>query len=57
VREDGKQKDHVNKVNMEAVSKMLGHTSLYMTRKYAKVDDYYIAQETKKVRKIFTRTY
>lgn len=32
-----------NGVNMEAVSKMLGHTSLFMTRKYAKVDEYYIA--------------
>lgn len=36
-----------NGVNMEAVSKMLGHTSLYMTRKYAKVDEQYISQETK----------
>lgn len=36
-----------NGVNMEAVSKMLGHTSLYMTRKYAKVDELYISQETK----------
>lgn len=42
-----------NGVNMEAVSKMLGHTSLFMTRKYAKVDEYYIAQETQKVRKIY----
>jgi site-specific recombinase XerD len=36
-----------NGVNMEAVSKMLGHTSLFMTRKYAKVDEIYISQETK----------
>jgi integrase len=43
-----------NGVNMEAVSKMLGHTSLFMTRKYAKVDEYYIALETEKVRKLFT---
>jgi len=42
-----------NGVNMEAVSKMLGHTSLFMTRKYAKVDEFYIAQETEKVRKLF----
>jgi integrase len=42
-----------NGVSMEAVSKMLGHTSLFMTRKYAKVDEYYIAQETEKVRKIY----
>jgi integrase len=42
-----------NGVNMEAVSKMLGHTSLFMTRKYAKVDEYYIAQETEKVRMKF----
>jgi hypothetical protein len=32
---------------MEAVCKMLGHTSLYMTRKYAKIDEMYISQETK----------
>ena len=43
-----------NGVNMEAVSKMLGHTSLFMTRKYAKVDEYYIAQETEKVRAMFS---
>jgi site-specific recombinase XerD len=36
-----------NGVNMEAVSKMLGHTSLFMTRKYAKVDELYISLETK----------
>lgn len=42
-----------NGVSMEAVSKMLGHTSLFMTRKYAKVDEYYIAQETEKIRRIF----
>jgi integrase len=42
-----------NGVSMEAVSKMLGHTSLFMTRKYAKVDEYYIAQETEKVRNIY----
>ena len=44
-----------NGVSMEAVSKMLGHSSLFMTRKYAKVDEYYIAQETEKVRKIFMK--
>jgi integrase len=42
-----------NGVNMEAVSKMLGHTSLFMTRKYAKIDEFYIAQETEKIRKLF----
>jgi site-specific recombinase XerD len=42
-----------NGVNMEAVSKMLGHTSLFMTRKYAKVDEFYIAQETEKIRRLF----
>jgi len=26
-----------------------------MTRKYAKVDEFYIAQETEKVRKIFSK--
>lgn len=45
----------LNGVNMEAVSKMLGHTSLVMTRKYAKVDEYYIAQETEKVRKLYMK--
>lgn len=44
-----------NGVNMEAVSKMLGHTSLFMTRKYAKVDEFYIAQETEKVRRMFMK--
>jgi integrase len=44
-----------NGVSMEAVSKMLGHTSLFMTRKYAKVDEYYIAQETESIRKLFSK--
>jgi len=44
-----------NGVSMEAVSKMLGHTSLFMTRKYAKVDEYYIAQETENIRKLFSK--
>lgn len=44
-----------NGVSMEAVSKMLGHTSLFMTRKYAKVDEYYIAHETEKIRKLFSK--
>jgi integrase len=43
-----------NGVSMEAVSKMLGHTSLFMTRKYAKVDEHFIAQETEKVRAKFS---
>ncbi|HKK43782.1 MAG TPA: site-specific integrase [Bacteroidales bacterium] len=38
-----------NGVNMEAVSKMLGHRSLEMTRKYARVDDFFIAMETDKI--------
>jgi integrase len=46
-----------NGVSMEAVSKMLGHTSLFMTRKYAKVDEYFIAQETEKVRNLFMKRY
>jgi site-specific recombinase XerD len=46
-----------NGVNMEAVSKMLGHTSLFMTRKYAKVDEqHFVSQETEKVRKIYMKT-
>jgi integrase len=42
-----------NGVSMEAVSKMLGHTSLQMTRKYAKTDEYYIALETQNIRKLY----
>jgi hypothetical protein len=44
-----------NGMSMEAVSKMLGHTSLFMTRKYVKVDEYYIAQETENIRKLFSK--
>ena len=46
-----------NGVNMEAVSKMLGHTSLFMTRKYAKVDEFFIAQETEKIRRKFSQVH
>jgi integrase len=42
-----------NGVSMGAVSKMLGHTSLFMTRKYAKTDEYYIAMETQNIRNLF----
>jgi len=42
-----------NGVSMEAVSKMLGHTSLFMTRKYAKTDEYYISKETERIRELF----
>ncbi len=45
-----------NGVSMEAVSKMLGHTSLFMTRKYAKTDEYYIAMETQNIRNLFSST-
>ena len=45
-----------NGVSMEAVSKMLGHTSLFMTRKYAKIDEFYIAHETVKVRELFANS-
>ena len=39
-----------NGVSMEAVSKMLGHSSLEMTKKYARILDTYIVEEFKKVR-------
>jgi site-specific recombinase XerD len=39
-----------NGISMEAVSKMLGHSSLDMTKKYARILDNYIAEEFKKVR-------
>jgi site-specific recombinase XerD len=38
-----------NHVSMEAVSKMLGHSSLEMTKKYARILNSYIAEEFKKV--------
>ncbi len=37
-------------VSMDIVSKMLGHKSLYMTRKYAKIDELSIARGTEGVR-------
>jgi hypothetical protein len=35
---------------MEAVSKMMGHSSLEMTKKYARILDHYIAAEIGKIR-------
>jgi integrase len=39
-----------NHVSMEAVSKMMGHSSLEMTKKYARILDPYIADEIGKIR-------
>ncbi|HCE56606.1 MAG TPA: recombinase [Prolixibacteraceae bacterium] len=39
-----------NHVSMEAVSKMLGHSSLDMTKKYARILDHYIADEFEKIK-------
>jgi integrase len=39
-----------NNVSIEAVSKMLGHSSLAMTKKYARILDHYIADEFGKIR-------
>ena len=38
-----------NHVSMEAVSKMLGHSSMEMTKKYARILNAYVAEEFKKV--------
>jgi integrase len=43
-------------VPMESVSKMLGHRSLYMTRKYAKIDELFIAKTTETVREKLQKT-
>ncbi len=42
-----------NHVSMEAVSKMLGHSSLAMTKKYARILDNYIADEFKKIKNLY----
>lgn len=39
-----------NKVSMESVSKMLGHSSLAMTKKYARIVDTLLAEDIKKVK-------
>jgi len=43
-------------VSMDIVSKVLGHKSLYMTRKYAKVDELCIAKGTEIVREKLQKT-
>lgn len=43
-----------NKVSMESVSKMLGHTNLNMTRKYARILDKTIADEMQNVSAIYS---
>lgn len=42
-----------NGISMEAVSKMLGHSSLDMTKKYARILDKYIADEMRKIRGLY----
>jgi site-specific recombinase XerD len=42
-----------NKVSMEAVSKMLGHSSLKMTRKYARIVDQLVSDEMDKIMEMF----
>jgi len=42
-----------NKVSMEAVSKMLGHSTLQMTKKYARIVDELICDEMNKLESIF----
>jgi site-specific recombinase XerD len=43
-------------VSMDIVSKILGHKSLYMTRKYAKIDEINIAKGTEIVREKLQKT-
>jgi len=38
-----------NHVSMESVSKMLGHTSINMTRKYARIADKLISEDMQKL--------
>lgn len=42
-----------NRMSMEAVSKMLGHTSLYMTKRYAKITEQLIANDFKNMNNNF----
>ena len=42
-----------NGISMEAVSKMLGHSSLDMTKKYARILDIYIANEMGKIKNLY----
>jgi integrase len=42
-----------NGISMEAVSKMLGHSSLDMTKKYARILDKYIADEMAKIKSLY----
>jgi site-specific recombinase XerD len=42
-----------NKVSMEAVSKMLGHSTLQMTKKYARIVEDLISSEMDKVRNLY----
>ncbi len=42
-----------NGISMEAVSKMLGHSSLDMTKRYARILDKYIAEEMDKIRDLY----
>jgi site-specific recombinase XerD len=42
-----------NKVSMEAVSKMLGHSTLNMTRKYARIAEGLVSSEMSKLKNIY----
>ncbi|WP_321347067.1 site-specific integrase [uncultured Draconibacterium sp.] len=42
-----------NGVSIEAVSKMLGHTSIDMTKRYARILDNYIANEMAKIKNLY----
>jgi len=42
-----------NKVSMEAVSKMLGHSTLQMTKKYARIVESLVSSEMDKIRDIY----
>lgn len=45
-----------NKVSIEVVSKMLGHSSINMTKKYARVVDELIKNDMDKIMNIYSRT-
>lgn len=42
-----------NQVSMESVSKMLGHSSLTMTKKYARIVDKLLSDDMEKVSEIY----
>jgi hypothetical protein len=42
-----------NRISLEVVSKMMGHTNTRMTAHYAKIIDKYIGEEMDKIEKLF----